>query len=261
MLDGGALPARYFGKIAVRQEKVGGGDGSQSPESAPIRIAALVTKGTGVGDVAVYSNLDPARNNVSAKPVAWYHAADPNQVSDLTWDPVDGSLWVVDAGNLYDVPSPQNGTSQAPVLVQQLDTGPYQRIRLSPDGQQAVVVTGSEVDKPSSDSPTVAVLTKIVRPDAKSPAGGGPSGLQLMSQHRIQPTTVDDAEGKPLHISDVAWAGGRTIVLLAKEQGSGQGAAPPKLYKVYADGSQDTHLADGVEQSEGPATTRITAVV
>src|SRR5204862_347109 len=65
-----------------------------------------------------------------------------------------------------------------PVEIEPVGKDPYQRVRLSPDGRQAVVVTGSGVDQAPSDAPTSALLTDIVRPDP-----------------RLDPRTVADEPG------------------------------------------------------------------
>ena len=246
ILTGG--PNRKLGKIAVRQEASGGDDTVKTDNGPrfPTIAAVNLQPGPGYGDVEVTGNVQSGKD--PGPPTSWYHTDHPDGITDLAWDPVDGGLWIVDGGDLWKVPPPASDGQPTPGT--KVDRIPgydqYQRIRLSPDGRNAVVVTGAGVDTPSSNDKTQALMVGIDR--------GDPDTTQLLKLKfplvvMTGPSTQDQT---PLtHIADVAWAG-RTIVFLAKV--NGQATAPPKLYKVYEDGSQDLRLLDGGEEAEAQAT-------
>jgi hypothetical protein len=246
ILSGGAN--RKLGKIAVKQEAPGADDTLKTDSSTrfPTVAAVNLQPGPGYGDVEVTGNVHPGK--APGQPTSWYHTDHPDDITDLAWDPVDGGLWIVDGGDLWKVPPPAaNGQPTPGTKVDRIPGyDQYQRFRLSPDGRNAVVVTGAGVDTASSNDRTQALMVAIDRAD--------PDTTQLLKLKfplvvMTGPSTQDQT---PLtHIADVAWAG-RTIVFLAKA--SGQATAPPKLYKVYEDGSQDLRLLDSGEEAEAQAT-------
>ncbi|WP_194912157.1 hypothetical protein [Catenulispora rubra] len=174
----------------------------------------------------------------------WYHAKSAAKgVTDLEWDPTDGSLWVVDNKNLYRVQDPGDpgsgtGTPQQILMPDQQ----VARFKPSPDGLRAVVVSGpNTTDATGAAGPQKATMVFITR------AGGGvsltgPDGTasgQFSLLQALTPTG-DQAQGGLQSVTDAAWADGRTVVLLGLQQA---GSSTPKLYKVYLDGSQDSTIS------------------
>ncbi|MEY9858736.1 hypothetical protein ABH935_004359 [Catenulispora sp. GAS73] len=179
----------------------------------------------------------------------WYRAKSANGVTDLEWDPTDGSLWVVDNKNLYRVQDPVapgsgDGTPQQipiPIPDQQVV-----RFKPSPDGLRAVVVSGPSTTDPSGAAgPQTATMVFIARTGgsvALTGLDGSPSGAFSL----VQALTTDaEASHDGLQhdvlqtVTDAAWADGRTVVLLGLQQA---GSSTPKLYRLYLDGSQDSTI-------------------
>jgi hypothetical protein len=202
--------------VAVKQ--AAGSADVRSP-SGPL-VAAVVDS---AGRVMVVS----AKNPSDRRP--WYTAASAAQVTDLEWDPVDGSLWVVDNGNLYRVQDPDGNRSsvdsQKVVLV---PGGQVNKFKPSPDGSRAVVLTGGAVGAAGLSPVAMVIIDRT---------GGVPS---------ISPATAfgllgDTWLGDYLQTAtDAAWADGRTVVVLGVPENSNTA----KLFKVYLDGTQDSAISN-----------------
>jgi len=217
----------------------------------PIVVAAVAqdAKGAG-GTVVVASDKNP--NDLQT----WYTAADAKQVSDLEWDPKDGSLWVVDNGALYHVHGPgdqgPSGDSHDPVALPA--GGELSRFKPSPDGSRALVVTDPDTQSDSSGTvPSGTVLN-----GSGAPVSPGPAFLVTVDHSGNVP--VLSADTVPLlpsvlaSATDAAWADGRTAVLLGVQTDSNT----LKLFKVYSDGSQDSAINDPEDAPAGAQ--RIAAV-
>ncbi|MEZ0113332.1 hypothetical protein ABH920_007362 [Catenulispora sp. EB89] len=222
------IPLEKDEPIAVKQ--LSGSSDGKSPQ-ATIFVAVVKQN----GDVVVVND----KNN--DQPV-WYHAKSAKSVTDLEWDPVDGSLWVVDDKNLYRAQDPGatgsgNGTpQQVPVPYQQV-----LRFKPSPDGLRAVVVGGpNTTDADGADAPQQATMVFVARTGA-GVALTGPDGSASGEFSLLQtlPQNADQAASSLQSVTDAAWADGRTVVLLGLQQA---GSSTPKLYKVYLDGSQDSTI-------------------
>ena len=169
----------------------------------------------------------------------WYTAASAKKVTDLEWDPVDGSLWVVDAGNLYRVQAPgEKGPSAATQQLVTVPGGTVSRFKPSLDGVRAVVVSGqpAQSDPASNASPRTATMVAIERP-AGDQVTLSPRSFQLLAGYS---QTLDASTPALQSVTDAAWADGRTVVLLGVQGGS----STPRLYRVYLDGSQDSSIPD-----------------
>ncbi|MEY9934775.1 hypothetical protein ABH926_009443 [Catenulispora sp. GP43] len=176
----------------------------------------------------------------------WYTASDPGNVTDLEWDPVDGSLWVVDNSNLYHVQDPgekgADGQNRQAVLV---PGGTLTRFKPSPDGLRAVVVNGqAKTSNPAAaGSPLPASMVTIDR-TGSAPTLSMDTFFQLMQGPQ---QTGDQLSAALQNVTDAAWADGRTVVLLGTQTDS----TTPKLYKVYLDGSQDSTIIDPDDAQPG----------
>jgi hypothetical protein len=199
----------------------------ESGASADVKspAAALVTAVVdNAGNVVVISDKNPSDHRT------WYTAAIASHVSDLEWDPVDGSLWVVDDGNLYRVQAPGGKTSSS-VDIQNIvlfPGGPVTKFKPSPDGDRAVVVTGQSGAVGAGGLSPVAMVT-IDR------TGGVPSLSPSTAFGLVGGTWGPDAL---VTATDAAWADGHTAVIL----GLASNSSTPKLYKVYPDGTQDSAI-------------------
>jgi hypothetical protein len=223
--------------VAVKQA-VGSGD-VRSP-AAPL-VTAVVDS---VGNVRVISDKNPANHPI------WYTAAIASQVTDLEWDPVDGSLWVVDDGNLYRVQDPggKGASSVDSQNVVLFSGGQVSKFKPSPDGDRAVVVaaqTGAGVLAP------VAMVT-IDR------TGGVPS-LTPSTAFGLLGSTWQTPTDPLQSATDAAWADGRTVAVLGLPGNSNT----PKLLKVYLDGTQDSAISGPEDAQPGAkhiaATTGVTS--
>lgn len=177
----------------------------------------------------------------------WYSAADPAKVTDLEWDPLDGSLWVVDDDSLYRVQGPGDSPELVPVPGQHVI-----RFKPSPDGLRAVVVSGQNAPNPAAvSSPQPAAMVAIDR-SADLPTLDNATEFQLLqgSSQTGDPTSDSDALQT---VFDASWVDGRTVVLLGVQTNS----STQKLYKVYLDGSQDSTILD--PEDAQPATQRVGA--
>ena len=187
----------------------------------------------------------------------WYVAKDPKKVTDLEWDPVDGSLWVVDNKTLYRVQGSggkgPGGASQQPVPVPDQQV---LRFKPSPDGLRAVVVSGlNAADPTAAGSPQPAAMVFITRTgDSVSLAGTDEQRSREFPLLQGTTQTGDTASIGLQSVTDAAWADGRTVVLLGLQQG---GSSTAKLYQVYLDGSQDSTIS--TPEDAQPAAGRIAA--
>ncbi|MFL6113613.1 MAG: hypothetical protein ACJ786_19955, partial [Catenulispora sp.] len=214
-------------------------DGKAPPSSIVAAVLARDAKGAGVVVVGGKNSGDHR---------VWYQTVDPSKITDLEWDPVDGSLWVVDSHTLYHVRDPggkepstdSRDSVQAPLGVQ------ITRFKPAPDGSRAVIVTGQNATG-SSAGPWPAAMVAIDRttqvpslPDTVFPLLSSDPGDTLLSASLASAT-------------DAAWADGRTVVLLGVPKDSNT----VRLFKVYADGSQDSTIS-AVEDAQ-PAAKHIAA--
>jgi hypothetical protein len=216
----------------------------QSPDSTNVKTPAGTIAVAAVerdGSVVVL-------NDKNADQRVWYRAsAAGKNLTDLEWDPVDGSLWVVDDGNLYRVRDPgEKGPSpQAQDLVA-VPGGTVSRFKLSPDGQRAVVVNGpppssSGTTAAQPGAPQIAWMVTVDR------TGDAPT-LPTDTPFRLLSGPAQESQVTPLQtVADAAWADGRTVVLLGTQIGS----TTPKLFKVYSDGSQDATIIDPDDAEPG----------
>ena len=170
----------------------------------------------------------------------WYTASDPSKVTDLEWDPVDGSLWVVDDGGLVRVRDPGNtgptSDSQQKIPV---PGGSVTRFKPSPDGLRAVVVNPPAASSSGTAStPTPPWMATIDRAgDTVTVATAQGTAFQLLPGST---QTADSTMAALQSVTDAAWADGRTVVLLGVQSGS----STPALYKVYLDGTQDSRILE-----------------
>jgi hypothetical protein len=214
---------RTYGALAVKKVL--------DKAAPPVVVAASVTDGRDAGYVVVAHDGDTKSQQVKR----WYKAL--GKVTSLDWDPVDGSLWVVDNGSLYNVREPQGDAEQStgplPVLPRTMAPGSLVRFKLSPDGREAAVVTGSTQDLVTKQVLAQAWMVPLLR--AGAPATTVPAlgdGYPLLADLKS--------------VTDVSWAGRRALVLL----GTDKAGSDPKLYQVYADGSQDDTLLGATADAE-----------
>jgi hypothetical protein len=211
----------------------------QTPDSSDVKAPKSTTVVAAVehdGSVVVLNDKNTDR------PV-WYSANDPKKVTDLEWDPVDGSLWVVDNKSLYRVQAPgDKGPSSDSLQSVLVPDQQVVRFKPSPDGMRAVVVSGlNTTDPTAAASPQPAAMVFITRTGDSatlSTADGEFPGEFPLLQGRSQ--TGDQTSIGLQSVTDAAWADGRTVVLLGLQQ---VGSSTPKLYKVYLDGSQDSMIS------------------
>ena len=217
--------------IAVKQAP----DSANQKQSASTTIVAAVQTD---GSVVVVDDKNAGHN-------VWYTATagDPKNITDLEWDPVDGSLWVVDNNTLYRVqdPGPKGSTTGSPQAVLVPDQHVL-RFKPSPDGQRAVVVSGLPTSDPtaaaSSQPASMVFITRSGDSATLSNAEGDFSGEFPLLQGETQ--TGDKSSIGLQAVTDAAWADGRTVLLLGLQQAE---SSTPKLYKVYLDGSQDSTIS------------------
>jgi hypothetical protein len=220
--------------IAVKQSS----DSGDVKSPAETTMAAVVEES---GAVVVVSDKSTDQN-------VWYTAADATKVTDLEWDPVDGSLWVVDDGNLYrvrDAGSKGSGGATPESVAVPSSTNPNQQIvrfKPSPDGLRAVVVSAQKASDPSAANvPLPASMVTIART-------GGEPFLDTVSQLLGGFGQNGDLSSVTVQgVTDAAWADGRTLVLLGTQAGS----STPKLYKAYLDGTQDATIIDPDDAQPG----------
>jgi hypothetical protein len=220
--------------------------GIQMAKNAPIAVKQTTNSsrlkasgGTTVVAVVKSNGNVVVLNDKSADQPIWYTAKDPKNITDLEWDQVDGSLWVVDAGDLYRVQDPGNkGPSGATQQFVAVPGGTLTRFKPSPDGLRAVVVSGQNAtsDPASPGSAQPAAMVTLER------SGDGvtvstDTVFQLLAGVR---QTQDQSSLALQSVTDAAWADGRTVVLLGTQGSSGT----LRLYRVYLDGSQDSSISD-----------------
>ncbi|NUR58858.1 MAG: hypothetical protein HOV87_09300 [Catenulispora sp.] len=224
--------------IAVRQPT----DLSQHKPQT-VYVAVVVKKADGTGAVVVTDKRNPNEH------VPWYTAPDATKVTDLEWDPVDSSLWVVDNHALIRVRDP--GDKPAGVGNQdKVDIPSDARLtgfKPSPDGTRAVLVTDAAAFDNGSATPWPAAIVAIAR-SAGIPALQGPGVPLLADQTMGQPTS-----GVLARATDAAWADGRTVVLIGVSPNSNALG----VFKVYSDGSQDSLISDPSDAQ--PAASHISA--
>lgn len=238
-----ACPAAGNGKT----QSVVGTAGIQLARNAPIAVkqttdSADVKAPSGTTMVAAVESGGAVvvLNDKNADQRVWYTAKDPKKVTDLEWDPVDGSLWVADAGNLYRVRDPgQNGPSSATQQFVVVPGGTLTRFKPSLDGLRAVVVSGQSAASDSGSASSVPPATMVTLERA------GDAGVTLSTDTALQLlagfSQTEDATSPALQsVTDAAWADGRTVVLLGTQGSSGT----LRLYRVYLDGSQDSSIPD-----------------
>jgi hypothetical protein len=205
--------------VAVKQAA----DSADLKSPTPATVAAVVDT---AGNVVVISDKNPSDHKT------WYTAASAAKVSDLEWDPVDGSLWVVDNGNLYRVQDPgAKGPSVDPQKVVLVSGGQLTKFKPSPDGYRAIVVTGQS----SFAVPSPVAMVTIDR------SGGVPSVAPDTAFPLLNGTLGTDALQTA---TDAAWADGRTVVVLGVPNNSNAAdtSNTAKLFKVYLDGTQDSAI-------------------
>lgn len=215
--------------IAVKQTP----DSSDAKSPRPMTFVAAVEQN---GEVVVLND-----KNVDQQ--VWYHAKSAKGVTDLEWDPADGSLWVVDSKNLYRVQDPGtsgagNGTPQQILIPDQQ----VLRFKPSPDGLRAVVVGGPNTTDPTGAAGPQSATMVFITHTGTGVALTGPNGTSSGGLSLIQALAQawDQTSGGLQSVTDAAWADGRTVVLLGLQQA---GPGTPKLYKVYLDGSQDSTIS------------------
>ena len=224
--------------IAVRQPT----DPSQHKPQT-VYVAVVVKKGDGTGAVVVTDKRNANEH------ITWYTAADPSKVTDLEWDPVDGSLWVVDNHSLVrvrdpgDKPAGPNNQDQVDVPSDARLTG----FKPSPDGTRAVLVTDAAAFGNGSAAPWPAAIVAIAR-GTGVPALPGAAVPLLADQTMGQPTS-----GVLARATDAAWADGRTVVMIGVSPNSNS----LSVFKVYSDGSQDSLISDPGDAQ--PAASHISA--
>lgn len=239
--NGGKVPS-VVGLANLQLEKNAPIAVMQTPDSADVKTPSGTTAVAAVerdGSVVVV-------NDKNADQRVWYTAKDAGKVTDLEWDPLDGSLWVVDDSNLYHVQDPgekdSEGQYQQAILV---PGGTLTRFKPSPDGLRAVVVNGqAKASNPAAvGSPLPASMVAIDR-SGTTPILAMDTFFQLMEG----PQQTGDSQSAALqNVTDAAWADGRTVVLL----GTPTDSSTPKLYKVYLDGSQDSTIIDPDDAQPG----------
>ncbi|NUR25754.1 MAG: hypothetical protein HOV83_07880 [Catenulispora sp.] len=240
--------------IAVKQS--GGPTEVRAPSSA-LTAAVVVQdpKGGGKeGSVTVVGK--------SGQRQQWYTTVDTSTITDLEWDPADGSLWMVDKHFLYRLRDPGDkdptSATRDPVMVPA--SAPLTRFKPSPDGSRAVVVVGPGADgqnagsqstggrgntggnqgggDPNSGQGTSAPPTDTPTP---WPAAAMVTILRATEVPKISADTHPLLSDTLSSATDVAWADGRTVVLLGI---SSRDSNTLRLYKVYSDGSQDSTISD-----------------
>ncbi|MBS2534327.1 hypothetical protein KGQ20_16275 [Catenulispora sp. NF23] len=241
----GAKPQSVVAMAGVNPQKNSPIAVKVAPDSSDIKDPKATTDVAVVetnGDVVVLDDKTTDQR-------VWYDAVDPAKVTDLEWDPLDGSLWVVDDDNLYRVQAP--GDSPQPVLV------PGQhvvRFKPSPDGLRAVVVSGQNAPNPAAaSSPQPAMMVTIDR-SADLPSLDNATEFQLLQGSSQTGDLPGDSDALQT-VFDASWADGRTVVLLGVQTNS----STQKLYKVYLDGSQDSTILD--PEDAQPVTQRVGAAI
>lgn len=231
------------GLTGIRLEKNSPIAVKQTPDPSDRKIPGSTTMAAVVEDNGYVVVLND--KNTDSHP--WYVADVASKVTDLEWDPVDGSLWVVDDGSLYRVRDPgdkppSTERTQEPVVVPGLGV---KRFKPSPDGLRAVVVSPPGAGGTgTADSPQPASMVTIDRVAGGSPTLSAGTEFQLL----VGPTQSSDPLTPTLQsVTDAAWADGRTVELLGVQGGS----STPKLYKVYLDGSQDSTIIDPDDAQPG----------
>ncbi|GAA1961001.1 LpqB family beta-propeller domain-containing protein [Catenulispora subtropica] len=218
--------------IAVRQS----GDPTQVRAPASPVTAAVVTQDTKDGKSGAVTVVGKTASDRRQ----WYVTSDASRITDLEWDPVDGSLWMVDNHVLYELRDPgDQGPSAASRDAIDVPAGaPLTRFKPSPDGTRAVLVAGPDsggqggsqgtTGQPASGapSPSPAAMVSIIRGSGLPKVSSDPSALLS--------DTLASA-------TDAAWADGRTVVVLGV---SSRNSNTLRLYKVYSDGSQDSVISD-----------------
>ena len=207
----------------------------QTPDSTDVKTPS----GTTMVALVNTNGAVVVLNDKNADQRIWYTPAQPGRITDLEWDPVDGSLWVVDNSSLYRVQDPGDkppGTSQEQVLAPGQTVS---RFKPSPDGLHAVVVGGRS---PSSSSPGSATGPQPAWMTTIDRTGDTPSlSTDTVFQLLAGPTQTQDLVSVTLQTAiDAAWADARTVVILGTQTDS----STPKLFKVYLDGSQDATIMD-----------------
>jgi hypothetical protein len=220
--------------------------GIQMAKNAPIAVkqttdSADVKTPSGTTVVAVVKSTGDVvvLNDKNTNQQSWYTAKDPRNVSDLEWDPVDGSLWVVDAGSLYRVQDPgDKGPSGATQQFVAVPGGTLTRFKPSPDGLRAVVVSKQNAtsDPASPGSPLPAAMVTLERTGDEVTLSTDTVFQLLAGVSQTQDPTSPALQS----VTDAAWADGRTVVLLGTQGSSGT----LRLYRVYLDGSQDSSIPD-----------------
>jgi hypothetical protein len=228
---------RTFGALAVKHlvqtSQTAPSTGPNPPNAGPAVVAAYVKDGRDAGWVVVADDSQP-----KAAVKRWYHASGPGTVTSLDWDPIDGALWVVDAGELHYVRPNSDGTGDdlgiSAVLPKAVPEGTLQRFKLSPDGREAAIVTDGTVDQVTKLPLAQAWMVPMDRPavPGTSVPGSDGGGYPLLADLKS--------------VTDVAWAGRRALVLLGAEKTN----TDAKLYQVYADGSQDSTLLGATADAE-----------
>lgn len=237
----------WFGKsgsglsrVAVDQAAVVDGVGPAAKNSRVPRIAAVGSDGRTVyvGD-----------SESHAVPPKWYVGQRNGSITDLRWDPIDGSLWIVDGGIVHDVTDGSGGrvvvtTRAFPATAVGLSTA-VQGIRFAPDGLRALLITGTPAS--TTASTTASTATADTPPSAwvswvDRSGVAGDAGFTLTPSFALQPTP---------DVIDADWAGPRVVALLAKPTTDPN--ATGKIYKVFADGSPDGGL-DPVQEAASGAT-------
>lgn len=214
----------------------------QIPDSADVKAPSGTTMVAAVeadGSVVVLNDRNSDQR-------VWYTAAAAKNVTDLEWDPTDGSLWVVDANKLFRVQDPgENGPSGSSQQLVAVPGGTLTRFKPSLDGVRAVVVSGqppaggsaggSAGDSTAAGSTSPALMVTIERTG---------DDVSLSTETMFFPLLAgvsQDASAPVLQsVTDAAWADGRTVVLLGVQAGS----STARLFRVYLDGSQDSSLPD-----------------
>ena len=153
-------------------------------------------------------------NDKNADQRAWYTAKDPKKVTDLEWDPVDGSLWVVDSNYLYRLEDPGRRGRAAPrSSSSSCPGGTLTRFKPSPDGLRAVVVSRpvpASDSRATAGSPMPAAMVTLERA-GDSVTLSTDTVFPLLAGYA---QTQDPTSPALQSVTDAAWADGRTVVLL-----------------------------------------------
>jgi hypothetical protein len=242
--------------------KQSGGPTEVRAPSSAVTAAVVVQdpKGGKGGSVMVVGKTATDRRE-------WYTTVDTATITDLEWDPVDGSLWMVDKNFLYRLrdPGDKDPTAATRDTVMVPANAPLTRFKPSPDGSRAVMVVGPAMSAQSTGGQNTGGQGTGGRNAGGNQGSGDQNGSQgtsaspggdtpapwpaaaMVAILRATDVPKISTDTHPLlsdtlaSATDAAWADGRTVVLLGI---SSRDSNTLRLYKVYSDGSQDSTISD-----------------